>query len=63
MVFSGLLVDFLPRNLHSPDLVFWITDENTGGVHHYNPKLNEIFSTVHKSVKVDSSVLEGLEDE
>jgi len=53
-----LIVD---EAVNPEDLVFWVTDENTGEVHHYNPKLDEIFSTVYTPVAVDNSVLEGLE--
>ena len=53
-----LIVD---EGVNPEDLVFWVTDENTGELHHYNPKLDGIFSTVWDKVEVDDSVFEGLE--
>lgn len=42
------------------DLVFWITDPESGDIRHYNPALSCIFKLVYEPVHVDTEVLNQL---
>ena len=53
----SLIVD---EAVNPEDIVFWLMDENTDELHHFNPRLVEIFKYVYTPVNVDSSILENI---
>tara|TARA_R110001592_G_scaffold290371_1_gene559492 strand:- start:94 stop:411 length:318 start_codon:yes stop_codon:yes gene_type:complete len=53
----GLIVD---EAVDPEDIVFWLMDDSTDELHHFNPKLAEIFKGVYIPVSVDPSVLENI---